>query len=134
MTLQNVDTEDELFIPFTLNGVILVIEGTRKPTKEELEECPYFCATPKQEWDLYLDLFLEQECRYIQKLETGGKENASTGTYLHFRYLNLLNNRSLTEVGSSGDGLLIDCLIMKNNCDLSHLSTEQAKNNTSRLF
>ena len=28
---------------------------------EELEECPYFYTTSKQEWDLYLDLFLEQE-------------------------------------------------------------------------
>ena len=108
MVLQNIDTEDELFIPFTLNGVISVIEGTRKPTKEELEECPYFYATSKQEWDPYLDLFLEQERRYIQEIETGEKENLSTGTSLHFRYLNLLNHRSLTEVGASGDGLLID--------------------------
>ena len=38
MVLQIINTEGELFIPFTLNGIISVIEGTRKPTKEELEE------------------------------------------------------------------------------------------------
>ena len=69
----------------------------------------------------YLDLFLEQERRYVQEVETGEKENLSTGTNLHFRYLNLLNHRSLTEVGASGDGLLIDWLIKQDNWNLLHL-------------
>ena len=42
MVLQNVDTEQELFVPFALKVVILVIEGTRRPTEEELEECLVF--------------------------------------------------------------------------------------------
>lgn len=53
MLLQNEETEQELFIPFSIEGVIFVIKNTREPTDLELEQCPVFWATSEEDWNPY---------------------------------------------------------------------------------
>ena len=50
----------------------------------------------------------------------------------HFRQLQEVNTRRITEVEVASDGLLIDWFVKQNNRNLSHLSTDGGNN--SRLF
>ena len=118
MTLRNEDTEEQLFVPFSMEGVISVIENTRKPTQQELEECAVFWATSDVDWNPYSHSFAEDERKCLE-LESKVVEDPpiTVETDLYFRYLNAMNSRSLSEVGIAGDGKILDRLVHNSKSD-----------------
>ena len=60
LTLRDHENEEEMFIPFKMDGVISYIP-TRKPTMKEIEECPRFWATSSAKWDPHDAKFEEDE-------------------------------------------------------------------------
>ena len=104
MLLRNEEFDSEIFIPFRMRGVILVIEGVRKPTKEELENSRYFYATSEAEWDPYSEEFEEKE-KNISQLRTCDPKKLQSD--VHFCHLDSINTRNLTEVAQTTNRLLI---------------------------